>query len=308
MHKGHAEVTLEVPPSIWRHRIWRVTLVLVGIIPLLGLTVSAQNFTPGSIRGSYSAVFLGKGGPIPTAAIGRITFDGAGKVTAGRTIWNVIDARYDERKNSEYPVTGGSYQIDENGRGTLLTEGLPILSWQLLVGDVETQPNGTVLAQTLDLVGDSMDPFGGNLITVSLNRYPDGATFALDQINGKYVREFTGHGGFSQLAAFGAVNIDGSGGITSAGNSIVNLPGPGLGERVVTGLPAAGNLVLDSEGFGILSVQEGQEGIDQGNVLVRKATRDSEGNIVALEAFLLFPELFDLGNLSTGRVILQFEP
>ena len=260
------------------------------------------------IRGKYGAVFTGVGGGVPIVALGWINFDANGQVVEGRTIWNVIDGRFDKRKTVEHLITGGSYVKGENGRGTAFIEGLPITNWQLLVGEVETQRDGAVLAKTLDLVGDTVDPYGGNLFTVSLFRRPDNAVYGVGVIKGKYVREFTGHGGFSQLAAFGKVDIDGAGAITSVGNSIVNLPGETLGSRVTTGLPAAGTLAMGEDGIGFLSVQEGQPGVDGGDVLAFKSKLDSNGDLVAVEAFLLFSEMFDLGNISTGRVILQFVP
>jgi hypothetical protein len=225
--------------------------------------------------------------------------DGTGAITGGRTIWNIPQG-FDTRANQELPITSGSYEVNIDGKGTLTTPDLGISSWHMVIVQVEPQGNGIPLARELFWTGDTVEPFGANVVTATLKRLPDGATFSEASLAGVYTRYFQGSGGLTPIAGVGVVEIDSVGNGTGIGPLIMNFPGEGLGQR--QRIPFSSEGVFDVSADGIATVTGESSGI----LIVTGAQLRGDGVFVATEGVLVLNELVPVvGSLATATIVRQ---
>jgi hypothetical protein len=251
----------------------------------------------------YTGLLVGSGGATPVVAVALITMDGTGAITGGRTVWNVPQG-FDARANQEIPIASGSYEVEADGKGSVLTPDLGIPSWHMVVVRVEPQATGVPLAQELYWAGDTIEPFGANIVTATLKRLPDEATFSAASIEGLYTRNLQGHGGLASVAGIGTIAVDGLGNGVGQGPVIVNAPGLVLGQRQLVPIPTDGPFTVFADGIATF-VDAAQP--DFGGVLVITGTQlRDDGVFVATEAVFMLDQLFPLvGSLVTGNISRQ---
>lgn len=221
------------------------------------LTVSARaSCTSGGseslLSGSY--VFLLRGfdnSNNPALVAGLLTFDGAGKVTAG-----ALDMNLNSGVQSNVPVSSGSYAIGNDQRGCVtITTSAGTQNYRVSVGNVS---NGVAaMAHMIDF--DAAGPF-----TAGILRKQSGGPFSNASATGNYV-----FGGWSdqnaaqcaspcKLGVAGVIGLDGKGGVTG-GSEDANANGVIDGSAANTTWPAnpftisGGSYSLAQSGRGTLT-------------------------------------------------------
>ena len=275
----------------------------LGVLLLLGQGVSnAQTFSLASMQGTYSAMLLGYGGPLPVAAVATFTVDGKGTIAGGHAIWNVPQG-FAQRTRLELPIPSGAYSVHADGKGDVSTPSLGIAVWDMIIVQVERQADGTALAQELFLMSRTIDPFAANVVTGTFHRLPDGATFTPASMAGVYSRYFRSHGGAAPIQGLGVVSLESSGVFHGLGPLVANVPGTALGERTIATIDTDGTFAINADGTGSLINNA------LGNVLfiITGAVRQLDGSFLATNGIVIFDDLFPFaGALITGDITRQF--
>jgi hypothetical protein len=266
-------------------------------------------FSIASIRGVYALTSIAEGGRTPGASIGMLQFDGQGNIS-GQIITNMPGPTYQERRVQEGSVEG-TYTIDEIGLGFgqaeiryRYSDGMALTTAaRFMINQAETS-NTEVLAQSLTVMQEGLDPATGGLVTVSLTRLPDEGVFGLESLRGTYSGVGFAYGGLSPVSGTGYITFDGQGG-TNASN-VQNFPAANFDERVfVTFDTPAGQYTVGENGIGtITSAQEYEVGAVADLVITRAKTID--GVKVAKEYFWFLRDLLPTGGVATSRISKQF--
>ncbi len=178
-----------------------------------GGAVATIQFANGSLSGQYAFAFSGQNAAGAFTAAGSIAFDGNGNITGG-----VEDINNGSSSSSS--ITGGSYHIGTDGRGTATVQtAAGSSSWQFALLNhsqafaIRSGTNSATANGTLDL----QDP----------------TQFTLGAVKGNYALNLAGSntgGAAGSLAMAGALNADGAGSIgsglldvNSAGTASPNL-------------------------------------------------------------------------------------
>jgi hypothetical protein len=199
---------------------------------------ASGGFTLASLKSQYAFSMSGldlSGAFI--ARIGSFTADGAGNITAG--LEDVLDL-HTSQQPSIVSITGGTYQIQSNGRGLIHLQDATGSTLQLNIV-LESTSSG-VLAQT-DLNDTSSGTF--NL--------QNSANFSVSELVNQYAFDFSGvsfvtsGGAVAPVSLVGEFNADSNGNITTGvmDTNDGNLPAP---SGAITISP--GTYQLDSTGNG----------------------------------------------------------
>ncbi len=128
---------------------------------------SGEVFTPGSISA------------IPLSRVGSFTADGQGHITGG-----VEDVNLAGTPTNAIPITGGSYTISADGRGTLnLSFGLNTLQFGITLTSTSTG-DGLMIDETF--TRNQASTGSGNFFKQNT------ALFTISTISGPYVFDFSG--------------------------------------------------------------------------------------------------------------------
>ena len=165
-----------------------------------GSAVSASTnvliqFSNGSLSGQYAYSFTVRDNQELSAEAGSLTFDGNGSITGGVLDRSMATA-------TPITITGGTYQIGVDGRGTaVLQTSAGIVSWQLVITDQPVE-----VAVRIDS--------NGAIATGTLVRQ-NASKIGLGFISGGYALRAAGlTGTTTQLAMAGSVTVDGAGNIS----------------------------------------------------------------------------------------------
>ncbi len=217
---------------------------------------SGEVFTPGSISA------------IPLSRVGSFTADGQGHITGG-----VEDVNLAGTPTNAIPITGGSYTISADGRGTLnLSFGLNTLQFGITLTSTSTG-DGLMIDETF--TRNQASTGSGNFFKQNT------ALFTISTISGPYVFDFSGldaaqiQGPISIVGQFAAsngpittgvedVNDNGlfttaaavSGNFAADGNNQATLTGNGRGIALINGSQYA-FYIVDSSRVRFLSISGG---------------------------------------------------
>ena len=163
-------------------------------------------FTLASLNGSYAFLLSGSGsGGAAYASAGSFAADGHGNITGG-----VLDENFNSTVNADVVLSGTSYTLASNGRGTIQLTGARAYVFYL-------GPVGTAVFQEADATNPTIVRDG----TFALQQ---NASFALSQITGNYAIETAdlsttaGEGVTGEIATSGA-------GVIPSGTVDINTAG-----------------------------------------------------------------------------------
>lgn len=271
---------------------------MVSMLPTI-----SEEFTNDSLAGTYALVGIGRGGPIQTASVGVITFDGKGKVFGSGTR-NAPGATFSTRV-LEKTSFEGTYQVNEDGSGYGSTNMISTMA-DGSSGEVKTTflitkaelVGGVKIAQEMSLMQDTVDPASGGLIMYSAIRHPDEGKFSLASFSGTYGGPGIARGNQVPAIAIGvgAVNFEGNGEFTAV--DVQNLPGTLFNERQsVTFDTPEGRYTVNEDGTGQIIGQNGEA------VMVITRAKVVDDVKVCLEYFFVTNDLLPpTGNLVTTFV------
>ena len=212
--------------------------------------MTSHVFTNSSLAGSYAVAVAGEGGRLPYAALGLLSFDGAGGVT-GHFTENRPGQSFSERSVTDAPYRG-RYSLSANGLGTLLPEDSDEIDCYLAVRAVVGERESTI-AQEIALVFRGLDPLSGSLRSGVGLRRPDGALFSNASLHGRYTGFAVGRGGQMPMGGLGVLTYDGAGGFTE--ENVANVQGEAIGVRQFVNGADQGGFVVNGDGVG--SVADG---------------------------------------------------
>src|SRR6266567_3468621 len=231
------------------------------------------NFSAASLNGQYAFVTSGEVftpgsiSAIPLSRVGSFTADGQGHITGG-----VEDVNAAGTITNAIPITGGSYAINADGRGTLsLSLGSNTLQFGITLTSTSTG-DGLMIDET----------FSNQASTGSGNFFKQNtALFTISTISGPYVFDFSGldaaqiQGPISIVGQFAAsngpittgvedVNDNGlfttaaavSGNFAADGNNQATLTGNGRGIALINGSQYA-FYIVDSSRVRFLRISGG---------------------------------------------------
>ncbi|HLC16672.1 MAG TPA: hypothetical protein VJL89_10650 [Thermodesulfovibrionia bacterium] len=248
-----------------------LSLGLLLVFGYNGKAVADEMFTNASLKGAYGVVSIGRGGQVPQASIGIVTFNGNGDFE-GTIKENLPGAFFGERKVEEVELKG-YYVVDNNGTGTATTnDGSEFI---FVVTKVNNNSSGLKKAQKVTLIEKDLNSQTGNFISFTLTKLPDKGTFDQASLNGVYSLTIEGHGGLSPARALGVLHFDGKGNFSGLFN--VNLQGSSFTERVIVPFPFEGTYTVNPDGTGTLINPDGSETI----LVITKASNKNvlnEGN------------------------------
>lgn len=160
-------------------------------------TISIQ-YSNASLAGQYAFAFSGENASVPVAAVGSISMDGTGVITGGSE--DIANGGV-----SSTTITGGSYHLGTDGRGTATVQtSTGTSTWQFIVEShsrlfaVTSDTTSGTMAGTLDV----QDPTQFNTAAISGN-------YAL--LLSSPITTASG----SAIAQIGAITTDGTGTISS---------------------------------------------------------------------------------------------
>jgi hypothetical protein len=180
-----------------------------------GYATIALQYSNASLKGQYAFQFSGENGTVPVAAVGTITMDGAGNITAGSE---------DTASGSSTTITGGTYNLGTDGRGAATIQtSAGTSTWRFVVESYKR-----IFAVTTDTTSGTM---------IGTLDVQDSTQFSSAVFTGNYAlllsSPITTSAG-SALAQVGAVTADGAGNITS-GLQDVNTSAGAQPSLTVTG-------------------------------------------------------------------------
>src|SRR6266568_7385456 len=153
------------------------------------------NFSAASLNGQYAFVTSGEvftPGSIsatPLSRVGSFTADGQGHITGGVEDVNVAGA-----PTNAIPITGGSYTISADGRGTLsLAFGSNTLQFGITLTSTSTG-DGLLIDETFTT--NQASTGSGNFFKQNT------ASFAVSTVSGPYVFDFSGLDGTNAPESF----------------------------------------------------------------------------------------------------------
>src|SRR6266567_8951 len=244
-----------------------------------------SNFSAANLNGQYAFVTSGEVftpgsiSAIPLSRVGSFTADGQGHITGG-----VEDVNAAGTITNAIPITGGSYAINADGRGTLsLSLGSNTLQFGITLTSTSTG-DGLMIDET----------FSNQASTGSGNFFKQNtALFTISTISGPYVFDFSGldaaqiQGPISIVGQFAASNgpittgvedVNDNGAFTTAaavsgnfaadGNNQATLTGNGRGIALINGSQYA-FYIVDSSRVRFLSISGGMlsgDAVAQANV------------------------------------------
>jgi len=174
------------------------------------VTVQYSNAT---LAGQYALAFSGENGSTPIMLAGSITFDGAGHVTGGTE---------DSGAGSSANISGGSYHIGTDGRGTATVQtSAGTSTWQFVVVN-----HSTIFVTAPDSAGNGT--MSGELDLQNPTQFNSAV------ISGNYTFVLRCPAGSAPLAQVGTILANGAGGI-SQGLQDVNVSGGAQSALNVTG-------------------------------------------------------------------------
>jgi hypothetical protein len=157
------------------------------------------NFTPASLSGTYAFVTSGEfatstTAPTPFVRTGSFVADGTGHITGG--VYDLVNAGGSgTTPSSPNPITGGSYTVNPNGRGTLTlnvnsggTPGSINFGFVLTSGSSGTSPANSGLMMDETFNGSQASTGGGNFVLQN----PAALQAGISTISGPYVFDFSG--------------------------------------------------------------------------------------------------------------------
>lgn len=257
--------------------------------------IPSGGFSKASLIGTYGFQVIGRGGWLPTADAGLITFDGQGKATVyfnqnipgGENIPGTPGTPFFQRQVFSGNV-GFNYEVSNDGTGQSDVAHFVITQAKMI--------DNKLAATEVFFVADDVDPFTGNLLTtiatrLSPNPNPMQGGFSVKSLKGTYGGKVIGHGGHTQQLTVSALTFDGAGNFSGPG--IINLPGQFYGERTFVQAPFVGTYNVRGDGFGT-SVNGGES-----YFAITKSKRIGGVN-VATEFALVVKDLQPTGNLTTA--------
>lgn len=212
--------------------------------------MTSNVFTNSSLAGSYAVAVAGEGGRLPYAALGLLSFDGAGGVS-GYFSENRPGPSFSERSLVDTPYRR-RYSVSANGLGTVLPEDSDEIDCYLAVRAVVGERAGTI-AHEIALVFRGLDPLTGSLRTGVGLRRPDRAVFNNASLHGRYTGFAVGRGGQLPMAGLGVLAYDGAGGF--AEENVANVQGEAIGVRQFVNGTDQGRFAVNGDGVG--SVADG---------------------------------------------------
>ena len=171
-------------------------------------TISIQ-YSNGSLAGQYAFNFSGENGSVPVAAVGSVSLDGSGNITAGAE--DIANGGV-----TSTTITGGTYHLGTDGRGTATIQtSSGTATWQFVV-----ESHNRLFAVTSDTTSGTM------VGTLDLQ---DPTQFSAAAITGNYALLVTSpvtSASGSAVAQIGAVAADGAGNIPSGLQDVNTAGGP----------------------------------------------------------------------------------
>jgi hypothetical protein len=124
-------------------------------------------FSVASFRGTYGGPGIGRGGPMPAAAIGigAVNFHGDGRFTAV-DIQNLGGATFAERRNATFDTEDGRYTVNADGTGTIVAPGGQA---QLVITRARVD-GGIKVCLEYFFVTNDLHPSTGNLVTTTVSK------------------------------------------------------------------------------------------------------------------------------------------
>jgi hypothetical protein len=173
-------------------------------------------FTNANLNGQYAfvtsgeVIAVGAATTSPLTRVGSFTADGNGNITGG-----MEDANAFGTVTTAIPITGGSYTISADGRGTI---SLSLNQATLQFGITLTSANdGLMIDETLSSVQDSTG--SGNFVK------QNASAFALASVTGPYVFDFSGFfpdANQGPASIIGQFAVNGAGTITTGVEDVNN--------------------------------------------------------------------------------------
>ncbi|MFZ0256494.1 MAG: hypothetical protein WAN46_12830 [Gammaproteobacteria bacterium] len=210
--------------------------------------MSNHTFASACLTGTYAVMITGDGGCLPYAAIGLLTFDGAGLVT-GHFTESQAGPSFSERTivNSLYR---GRYCMYASGLGHLLHESSEEIDGYLVMREVVDRPGGPI-AQEIALIFRALDSASGSLRTGVGWRRPEAVKFSNASLNGHYTGFAIGRGGQVPVAGFGVLSYDGAGGFSE--ENVANVQGETIAARQFVNGTDQGRYTVDVDGTGTVA-------------------------------------------------------
>lgn len=184
----------------------------------LSITVNSAGANDSLLNGTYALQFTGWDGDGSMAMAGSFAANGAGGITAG-----AIDVARLNTRNANVALTGGSFTIGTDRRGTLtLNSTLGAWTFKLAINSTGTQ------ARFIQF--DTSGTRGSGVI-----KKQDTTTFTLASITGDYAFGMVGYTDpGTRMASAGALTHNGSGGVTG-GLLDASTSGASTGQITITG-------------------------------------------------------------------------
>lgn len=193
--------------------------------PLITPPPPSGNFTAASLSGTYAFVTSGEVATIATANLfartGSFTADGKGGISPGGVYDLVNSGGLGTTPTQPNPITGGSYTVTADGRGTLTlnvnsngSPGTINFGFVLTTGSSGTSPaiSGLMIDETSS--SSQASTGSGNFVLQNTSK------FAISNISGPYVFDFSGLDASSPNPSpeslVGQFNATNSGAVTSA--------------------------------------------------------------------------------------------
>lgn len=242
-----------------------------------------NGFTNNSLRSTYAASNIWRGGQAPAAGVGLLTFDGKGKVS-GFNLLNLPGMSFGVRRLFRSTFEG-SYTVDRDGSGagtTKITAPDGSTSETSFVFTIAGAEGDKGAKEGFFIVKD-LDVTTGALMTFVITRLPEEGDFSLASLKGTFSFNGAAQGSQIPAAGIGLITFDGNG--KYSGLDIVNVPGGRFGERQMTRSPFEGTYTMDVGGiYPAINSPSQSEAI----FLVTKA-RTVDGIKVAQEYFYMVP-------------------
>jgi hypothetical protein len=210
--------------------------------------VTDLEFTSASLTGTYAVTIMGEGGRLPYAAIGLLTFDGAGVVT-GRLTESRVGPSFSERTIVNEPYRA-RYHVDAGGLGHLLLDDSEEADCYLAIRNVVDHPVGPI-AEEIALIFHALDPGSGSLRTGIGQRRPESVAFSNASLHGRYTGFAVGRGGQAPVAGFGVLRYDGAGGFSE--ENVTNVQGETVAARQFVHGSDQGSYSVDVDGTGTVA-------------------------------------------------------
>ena len=125
-------------------------------------------FTNASLRGEYAYALIGRGGPLPQAGLGLMSYDGAGRFTGTATV-NLPGRTWGDRSFVTAPFVR-PYTVNSDGTGTATPPGESDIAFVITRAEVV---DGVKLGTEVFFIVRELNPSTGNLLTGTITRLSD---------------------------------------------------------------------------------------------------------------------------------------